>query len=102
LPVKALTFSANGTYTGRMYLQHFGVDVADDVEFRSPTFFDLSLKMAYSFNITASTKLQLDAGVQNIFNSYQSDFDKGETRDAGYIYGPAMPRSFFAGLKFNL
>ena len=102
LPVKAFTLAINGTYTGRMYMQHYGVDVTDDVEIWTPTFFDLSIKIAYNFNVTTSTKLQLNAGMQNIFNSYQTDFDKGETRDAGYIYGPSLPRSYFVGLKFNL
>ncbi len=50
-------------------------------------------------NTSSSTILQLNVGVQNIFNSYQNDFDKGEFRDAGYIYGPALPRTFFFGLK---
>lgn len=40
--------------------------------------------------------------MQNIFNSYQSDFDKGYQRDSGYIYGPTMPRSIFAELKLHI
>jgi len=30
------------------------------------------------------------------------NFDIGENRDAGYIYGPSLPRSFYAGLKVSL
>lgn len=41
-------------------------------------------------------------GVQNIFDSYQDDFDLGVERDAGYIYGPLRPRTFFMGLRFGL
>ena len=44
---------------------------------------------------------QVNAGVQNIFNAYQNDFDKGADRDSGYIYGPSLPRSFFAGVKIS-
>ncbi|WP_262713540.1 TonB-dependent receptor [Pedobacter aquae] len=40
-------------------------------------------------------------GVQNIFNSFQKDFDTGPTRDSGYVYGPARPRTFYLGLKFK-
>ena len=40
-------------------------------------------------------------GVQNIFDSYQDDFDKGAHRDAGYIYGPGIPRSYFVGCKIS-
>ena len=31
--------------------------------------------------------LDFSAGITNIFNSYQNDFDHGENRDSGYIYG---------------
>lgn len=47
-------------------------------------------------------KLQINAGVLNIFNSYQKDFDQGADRDSGYIYGPSLPRSIFAGLKVGI
>lgn len=40
-------------------------------------------------------------GVKNIFDAYQSDFDKGEARDSGYVYGPLMPRSWFLGVKIR-
>jgi outer membrane receptor for ferrienterochelin and colicins len=46
-------------------------------------------------------QIQLSGGIQNILNSYQSDFDKGVNRDASYIYGPSRPRTFFIGLKFG-
>ena len=36
--------------------------------------------------------MQLYGGVQNLFNAYQKDFDKGVDRDSGYIYGPSLPR----------
>ncbi len=102
LPVKPLTLSVNGTYTGSMLMQHYGVEITDDEEVWTPDFFDLSCKVAYDFKLSASTKLQVNGGVQNIFNSFQTDFDKGETRDAGYIYGPSLPRSFFMGMKISL
>lgn len=101
-PVKALTLALSGTYTGSMLVQHFGVDISDDEEVWSPNFYDMNLKLSYDFSLNNSTKMQLNAGVQNIFNSYQTDFDTGETRDAGYIYGPSLPRSYFVGLKFNI
>ena len=46
--------------------------------------------------------LTLSAGIQNIFNSYQRDFDQGPDRDSGYIYGPMMPRSIILGVKISL
>jgi len=102
IPVKPLTLALTGTYTGTMFVQHYGVDLTDDKEVWTPNFLDMNLKVSYDFSLNTSTKLQLNAGVQNIFNNFQSDFDMGETRDAGYIYGPSLPRSYFVGLKFNL
>ena len=46
--------------------------------------------------------LEVNAGVTNIFNSYQNDFDRGATRDSGYIYGPSQPRSLTAGLRLGI
>lgn len=51
------------------------------------------------FSLYKFITLQLNAGIQNIFNAYQRDFDRGKERDSGYIYGPSMPRSYFAGAK---
>ena len=41
------------------------------------------------------------AGVKNIFNSYQKDFDKGIDRAPSYIYGPSLPRTAFLGFKIG-
>lgn len=101
-PTKQLTLALSGTYTGKMLVQHFGVNSQNDTEVTTPDFYDVNLKLSYDFRLNGNTKLQLNAGIQNMFNSFQSDFDSGITRDAGYIYGPTLPRSFFAGLKFNL
>jgi outer membrane receptor for ferrienterochelin and colicins len=96
---KNLNISLSGTYTGSMLVQHFEGYVTEDLENETPDFYDLNLKLSYDFKLNSSAKLQLNGGVQNIFNSYQNDFDKGEFRDAGYVYGPALPRTFFFGLK---
>jgi len=97
--IKNLNISLSGTYTGSMLVQHFAGYVTEDTEKKTPDFYDMNIKLAYDFKLNSSAKLQLNGGVQNIFNSYQNDFDKGEFRDAGYIYGTALPRSFFFGLK---
>ena len=102
-PVKPFTIALNGNYTGRMYVPHLlsEVDGSADVLVKSPDFFELGAKLSYDFKLTASMTLQLNAGVQNIFNSYQSDFDRGATRDSGYIYGPGSPRTYYAGARFS-
>lgn len=101
-PIKKLNVSVNGNYTGSMLVQHFGIDTQYDSELRTPEFLDLGWKASYDLDIRADVCLELNLGIQNIFNSYQKDFDLGITRDAGYIYGPTLPRTYFAGLKFSL
>ncbi|MDD4489530.1 MAG: TonB-dependent receptor [Paludibacter sp.] len=101
-PVKQMTVALSGIYTGSMLVQHYGVQITDDEEVLTPDFFDLGLKLSYDFKLGKNTKLQLNGGIQNIFNRFQQDFDTGETRDAGYMYGPSLPRSFYAGLKLSL
>lgn len=101
-PLKQLTLALSGTYTGSMLVQHYAGYVAEDVEVKTPDFLDMNFRLAYDFVIGEGTKLQFNTGVQNILNSYQKDFDKGEFRDAGYVYGPSLPRSIFVGLKLNI
>ena len=36
-----------------------------------------------------------------IHRATDKDFDKGASRDSGYIYGPGAPRSYFAGVKLS-
>ena len=99
---KNLNVSLSGTYTGTMLVQHFAGYIPKDIQVNSPSFFDLNLKLAYDFKLKGSAKLQINGGVQNIFNSYQNDFDKGIFRDSKYIYGPALPRSLTFGLKIMI
>jgi outer membrane receptor for ferrienterochelin and colicins len=101
-PVKPLNISLSATYTGSMLVQHYAGNINQDTEKETPEFFDAMLKLSYEFKFNKQSILEINGGVQNIFNSYQSDFDKGELRDAGYIYGPSLPRTVFFGLQFRI
>ena len=92
-----------GTYTGPMLVQHLvgsGTDV--DLAVRTRSFFDAGVRLTYSFKIFNRVSLDVNAGVSNIFNSYQNDFDIGPGRDSGYIYGPALPRCVSAGVSISI
>ena len=67
----------------------------------TPYFFDMGAKISYDIPIYKRVNLQIFAGAKNIFNSYQKDFDIGADRDSKYIYGPTLPRSYFAGIKLS-
>ena len=101
-PIKALDLSLSGVYTGKMLVQHYAGYVSEDREETTKPFFDLGLKVAYNFLLKEKVTLQLSAGMKNIFNSYMTAFDKGPDRDAGYFYGPSLPRTVFVGMKFML
>lgn len=101
-PVKKFSTSLSGTYTGSMYVPHMAGYIVKDVLEKTKQFFDVNIKLNYDFSISSNYILQVNCGVQNIFQSYQKDFDQGELRDAGYIYGPGLPRSWFAGIKLSL
>ena len=101
-PVRDFTINVNGKLTGPMLIQHFAGYVAEDEEVISPTFFDMGIKLAYEIPLYRLYSLEINAGVKNIFDSFQRDIDKGIDRDAGYIYGPSLPRTYFFGLNFKL
>ena len=100
-PIKPLNVALSGTYTGSMLVEHHSGYIETNRTEKTGKFMDMGLKVSYDFNLFKGTTLQLNAGLQNMFNSYQNDFDKGADRDSGYIYGPGMPRSFFAGVKLS-
>ena len=100
-PVKQLDLSLSGTYTGSMIVPHYAGYIKEDRMETTPDFFDLNFKAAYTFILRDHINLQVNAGVQNIFNSFQKDLDKGEFRDSGYFYGTTQPRTFFVGIKIS-
>ena len=100
-PLKQMTLSLTGTYTGSMLIEHHAGMIEQNITAKTPDFWDMGLKAAYDFRIYSSFSLQLNAGIQNIFNSFQRDFDSGADRDSGYIYGPTLPRTFYLGVKLN-
>ncbi|MDD4149678.1 MAG: TonB-dependent receptor [Bacteroidales bacterium] len=101
--IKDFSAAATGTYTGKMLVPYFGTALSDPEigELReSEAFFDLGFKAQYNIKLNGA-KLQIFAGIKNIFNSYQNDFDSGIDRDPAYIYGPMSPRTVYFGIKIG-
>ena len=101
--LNSLRATFTGTGTGPMLVQHMegsGTDV--DLAVTTQSFCDASLKLTYTFKLFNRVNLDLSAGVSNIFNSYQRDFDEGVLRDSGYIYGPALPRCVNVGVILKI
>ncbi len=68
---------------------------------KTPTFFDMGFKLSYDFDLFSNTCLEVYAGMNNILNAMQKDYDKGADRDSGYMYGPTLPRSAYVGMKLS-
>lgn len=105
LPENKLNGSLSGVYTGEMQVPHFAgaPGVGQDVLYPSPDFLELNCKLNYRLHLHGmETDLEFSAGIQNIFNAYQSDFDTGKNRDSNYIYGPGRSRTVFMGVKFGI
>jgi len=107
-PHKNTNISLTGNYTGTMLTPHLsgglnpdGFLITEDILHETQDFFDAAINISQTFKITDEAKIQVNAGVKNIFNSYQSDFDMGVNRDAGFIYGPLLPRTFMIGIKLG-
>jgi outer membrane receptor for ferrienterochelin and colicins len=109
-------------YTGSMYVPHYGlnpgdftgderiavqeaIDRGDIIEGerlkKSKDFLVTDLLLTYHLHFTKESEIQFYAGVKNIFNQMQNDYDRGVYRDAGYIYGPSQPRMINFGIRFG-
>ncbi|MFY0671923.1 MAG: TonB-dependent receptor [Bacteroidia bacterium] len=102
-PTTPFTIAYSGVFTGSMNVAHVIDPTTEQTIIKSTdAFLENNIKLSYSFNKESHNKAQIFGGVQNIFNSYQSDFDFGANRDAGYVYGPMSPRTYFIGFKFGI
>lgn len=100
-PFNRFNINLSGKYTGSMYIQHFAGYIEKDILKKTDTFFELNTKFSYAIPFTNENAVELSVGAQNLFNSYQKDFDKGVNRDAGYLYGPTRPRTIYFGIKIS-
>lgn len=101
-PLRGLSFSATANYSGSMLVPHYAGYIKNDTQTLTPDFWDLGLRAAYDIRLSDQMKLQVSCGVKNVLDAFQEDVDSGVMRDAGYIYGPAAPRTYYAGLKFTI
>jgi len=101
-PVKHFHILTNGKITGSMLVQHLAGYIPEDEEVTTPIFFEWDFKLCYDIPLYKHYTLEINAGVKNVLDHFQKDIDKGMDRDAGYIYGPAAPRTFFAGINLKI
>ncbi|SKB52891.1 outer membrane receptor for ferrienterochelin and colicins [Salegentibacter holothuriorum] len=90
-----------GSYTGSMIAPRVISETGFIKLVDTEDFLDMTAKITYHFDPIENFHVELSGGVQNLFDSYQNDFDRGPLRDSDYIYGPNRPRTMFIGLKFG-
>lgn len=91
-------------YTGEMQVPHYAGYIPEDRLETSDEFFTVDLRLSRDFPMASepTTRLRVAVGGRNLTDEYQDDLDQGPDRDAGYVYGPRYPRSFYlsCGLVF--
>lgn len=103
-PNEKFKSSFNYVYTGPMKLLHLAGAPEQNIDafLASKPFSELGFKTSYTFGLkNTAAKLEVFGGVKNFLDAYQTDFDSGKNRDSNFIYGPAMPRIAFLGLKIS-
>ena len=98
-PIGGLEITGSLDVTSPMKVPHYAGYIDEDRLEESPWFFVVDTSVAYKVEIDDHYYFKPFVSLNNIFNSYQSDFDRGPDRDAGYIYGPRFGRTFYAGIK---
>lgn len=95
--------SINCVYTGRMLVPHFGgaPELDHDEIVHTNSFWDIGLRAEHAIHIHKFEQtIRIGLGIQNILDSYQSDFDTTKYRDSNFVYGPPKPRTVFLDLKW--
>ena len=101
-PLRDFTISVNTKATGSMLVPHLAGFIPQDEEVTVPPFWDLGIRLAYDVHLYKHYCLEIACGVKNILDQFQRDIDRGENRDASYIYGPSVPRTYFASVALKL
>jgi len=100
-PNDTFKVDVTGSFTGPMIVPRVvGESGFINLE-ESNSFLDLTTKLTYHFEIKDAFHIELSGGVQNLFDSFQDDFEVGSLRDSDYVYGPNRPRTYFFGIRFG-
>ena len=103
LPEGSWSGSINCVFTGSMLVPHFGgaPELDHDELLSTKSFWDVGLRAEHAIHIHKFEQtVRIGVGIQNIFDSYQNDFDTSKFRDSNFVYGPPKPRTVFVDLKW--
>jgi outer membrane receptor for ferrienterochelin and colicins len=93
----------SGVLTGPMdVLRIADIDTQRPGIIRTGWFWEQNLQWEYVRKTKDAGTFTFSAGVLNLFNAFQRDFDTGAERDASYIYGPLRPRTWVTGVGWRI
>lgn len=90
-----------GSYTGTMVAPRVISETGFLELINTQQFLDLTTKLTYHFDLKEHLHVELSGGIQNLFNSYQDNFEVGATRDSDFVFGPNRPRTYVIGLRIG-
>jgi outer membrane receptor for ferrienterochelin and colicins len=98
--------------TGPMLVGRYDEDADPDALIESPWFASWNANVSYATLAAGSLVFEPFVGVRNILDSRQgapdlfgpgrTEFSQGSARDAGFVFGPPLPRTVFAGIRGTL
>jgi outer membrane receptor for ferrienterochelin and colicins len=104
---KSWTLDMSAVISGPMFVPHFAGGILPDGSINelnrlreTPAFVELNGKISYI--VSSAPFIEIGIGMHNIMNSFQTDKDRGVTRDPYYIYGPVRPRTMYFEMKTKL
>ena len=100
-----LSIFATADFTGSMLAPHYAGYIPEDRLERTPKFAAYNLVFSRAFDLSRSSgntgRMRWYVKVNNLFDSYQRDMDRGPLRDAGYFYGPTSMRGVTLGMTMT-
>ncbi len=97
---KLVDIFVGAKYTGGMLVPHYDGFITGDRLETSESFLTWDVSVSKKFDV-GKNELTVLVGIKNLTDEYQDDLDEGPNRDAGYVYGPRYPRTYFASLKYT-
>jgi outer membrane receptor for ferrienterochelin and colicins len=96
---------ATADFTGSMRVPHYAGYIPEDRMQETPTFAVYNLVFSRAFDLCQNTgnrcRMRWYLKVNNLFDAYQRDLDRGPLRDAGYFYGPMSMRTLTLGMTMT-
>jgi outer membrane receptor for ferrienterochelin and colicins len=100
-----MSIFATADFTGSMLAPHYAGYIPEDRLQKPPKFAVYNLVFSRAFNLSRSAgnrpRMRLYLKVNNLFDTYQRDLDRGPLRDAGYFYGPMSMRTMALGMTIT-